>query len=162
MITMADILEKLTAALEADTALTTLGNAKWGTPFLVQEGIDPDSEAELNECPAVAVMPAEESGDAATQEQPLKFVVQVEVRVRHRGAAEVGGTNGKRRRYDWTRDAAAVVKQVRKTTVAAFANTNLPLSRHSVSYAMDAWPVIMAGVRFEFEMNGYIHAEMSL
>jgi hypothetical protein len=158
MITAADTTDAVVSALREACAtgepLAVWAAARQLPGLTVASGYDPESEAELRQVPAIAVIPGTEGGYSG---QPETVSVVCELRIPNRGMAADPAEG-----HLWPADIASLAKVVRTILVEAFAESAAPVSTLGVDYSVAAWPTIMAALTLQHQITPLLGGDMTL
>lgn len=141
-----------------------------GAPLLVTEGSDAASDAELNQCPGIAVNNGSGDEECENAESGRSWSIGVECRLRDERSARLAGTETpapatgvQTLLYAWPQRLAELSALVNAAVVEAFNATNCPVA--SVNSQFDhrsAWPVVFVTVSFKFKAPALVGAVINL
>lgn len=163
-LTIDNLRAHLFAALAADaTLLAWAASAFPARPLLVTDGLNPESEKELAECPAIAVCNGEESEDERAAERTYSVDLECRVRAADSAPATGGDPVTQTRVYRWPAEVARFASRVAAAAKAALDETNTPAASVRTAYEHRlAWPVVLATVSVTVRAPILIGGEINL
>ena len=162
-LTLNNLVRRATIGLTENTDLAAWVEANMpGKNLFQQLGNNPESEGELETCPAWAVFPGAEGRDA----ENMNFDIGIECRLREEGY-EVGedlpASASKVRVYRHPGKITQFANAVLTAVQDIFQDTNAPVDSYDIGYDLfGTWPVVTALVKIKFKVPILLGAEVEL